>query len=105
MIVSGGCLTIRRSRAGIARLFFCHFEVRGPGSLRRIFAGADGFSRQSDRAVVAVQYAKLGLTVRPANVDHLESTTVSTAIFSTAAWLSGAACNFAPPHSAIVLVR
>jgi phage terminase large subunit len=39
--------------------------------LRRFVAGADVFSRQSDGTTVAAQYAKQGITLRPANTDRL----------------------------------
>ena len=40
--------------------------------LRRFVAGADVFSRQSDGSTVAAQYARLGITLRPANMDRVE---------------------------------
>ena len=39
--------------------------------LRRLVAGADVFSRQSDGTTVAGQYSKLGITLRPANMDRV----------------------------------
>jgi phage terminase large subunit len=39
--------------------------------LKRFVAGADVFSRQSDGTTVAAQYAKQGITLRPANTDRL----------------------------------
>ncbi|HMP83662.1 MAG TPA: terminase family protein [Verrucomicrobiota bacterium] len=39
--------------------------------LKRFVAGADVFSRQSDGTTVAAQYAKHGITLRPANTDRL----------------------------------
>jgi hypothetical protein len=39
--------------------------------LKRFVAGADVFSRQSDGTTVAAQYAKLGITLRPANTDRI----------------------------------
>jgi hypothetical protein len=39
--------------------------------LKRFVAGADVFSRQSDGSTVAAQYAKLGITLRPANTDRV----------------------------------
>jgi phage terminase large subunit len=42
-----------------------------PARLRRFVAGADVFSKQSDGSTVAGQYAKLGLTLRPANMDRV----------------------------------
>ncbi len=39
--------------------------------LRRFVAGADVFSRQSDGTTVAAQYARLGLNLRPANMDRV----------------------------------
>jgi phage terminase large subunit len=39
--------------------------------LRRFVAGADVFSKQSDGSTVAAQYAKLGITLRPANMDRV----------------------------------
>ena len=41
------------------------------GDLRRFVAGADVFSRQSDGSTVASQYAKLGITLKPANMDRV----------------------------------
>jgi hypothetical protein len=39
--------------------------------LRRVVAGTDVFSRQSDGTTVAAQYAKAGLALRPANMDRI----------------------------------
>lgn len=39
--------------------------------LRRFLAGADVFSRQSDGTTIAAQYAKRGITLRPANTDRV----------------------------------
>jgi phage terminase large subunit len=39
--------------------------------LKRFVAGADVFSRQSDGSTVASQYAKLGLTLKPANMERM----------------------------------
>ena len=39
--------------------------------LKRFVAGADVFSRQSDGTTIAAQYAKLGITLRPANTDRV----------------------------------
>ncbi len=39
--------------------------------LRRLVAGADVFSKQSDGSTVASQYARLGLTLRPANMERV----------------------------------
>jgi hypothetical protein len=39
--------------------------------LKRFVAGADVFSKQSDGSTVASQYAKLGITLRPANTDRI----------------------------------
>lgn len=39
--------------------------------LKRFVAGADVFSRQSDGTTVAAQYAKMGITLRPANTDRI----------------------------------
>jgi phage terminase large subunit len=41
------------------------------GNLKRFVAGADVFSRQSDGTTVAAQYARLGITLRPANMDRV----------------------------------
>ncbi len=41
------------------------------GDLKRFVAGTDVFSRQSDGTTVAAQYAKYGITLRPANTDRL----------------------------------
>jgi phage terminase large subunit len=42
-----------------------------PMRLRRFVAGADVFSRQSDGSTVASQYGKLGITLRPANMERV----------------------------------
>jgi hypothetical protein len=39
--------------------------------LARIVAGADVFSRQSDGTTIAAQYAREGITLRPANMDRV----------------------------------
>ena len=39
--------------------------------LKRFVAGADVFSRQSDGTTIAQQYAKHGITLRPANMDRV----------------------------------
>ena len=39
--------------------------------LKRIVAGADVFSRQSDGTTIAAQYAKLGISLRVANTDRV----------------------------------
>lgn len=39
--------------------------------LKRFVAGADVFSRQSDGTTIAAQYAKQGITLRPANIDRV----------------------------------
>ena len=39
--------------------------------LKRLVAGADVFSKQSDGSTVAAQYAKLGITLRVANTDRI----------------------------------
>lgn len=41
------------------------------GDLKRFVAGADVFSRQSDGTTIAAQYAKQGITLRPANTDRV----------------------------------
>lgn len=41
------------------------------GDLKRFVAGADVFSRQSDGTTIAAQYAKHGITLRPANTDRV----------------------------------
>jgi hypothetical protein len=41
------------------------------GDLKRFVAGADVFSRQSDGSTVASQYGKLGITLRPANMERV----------------------------------
>jgi len=41
------------------------------GDLKRFVAGADVFSRQSDGATIAAQYARHGITLRPANTDRV----------------------------------
>ena len=39
--------------------------------VKRVVAGTDVFSRQSDGTTVAAQYGRLGLTLRPANTDRV----------------------------------
>jgi len=39
--------------------------------LKRFVAGADVFSRQSDGTTIAQQYARQGITLRPANTDRV----------------------------------
>ena len=39
--------------------------------LRRFVAGADVFSRQSDGTTIAQQYAREGISLRPANMDRI----------------------------------
>jgi phage terminase large subunit len=46
-------------------------RVEGGAALRRFVAGADVFSKQSDGSTVAGQYARLGITLRPANMDRV----------------------------------
>ena len=41
------------------------------GDLRRFVAGTDVFSRQSDGTTIAAQYAREGITLRPANMDRV----------------------------------
>jgi hypothetical protein len=41
------------------------------GDLRRILAGTDVFSRQSDGTTIAGQYAREGITLKPANMDRV----------------------------------
>ena len=41
------------------------------GDLKRVVAGADVFSRQSDGTTIAAQYAKLGISLRVANTDRV----------------------------------
>ena len=41
------------------------------GDLRRIVAGTDVFSRQSDGTTIAAQYAREGITLKPANMDRV----------------------------------
>ncbi len=41
------------------------------GDLRRIVAGADVFSRQSDGTTIAAQYAREGINLKPANMDRV----------------------------------
>jgi phage terminase large subunit len=41
------------------------------GDLRRIVAGTDVFSRQSDGTTIAGQYAREGMTLKPANMDRV----------------------------------
>jgi len=39
--------------------------------IRRFVAGTDVFSRQSDGTTIAAQYARAGLTLKPANMDRI----------------------------------
>jgi hypothetical protein len=41
------------------------------GDLRRTVAGTDVFSRQSDGTTIAAQYAREGVTLKPANMDRV----------------------------------
>jgi hypothetical protein len=41
------------------------------GDLRRIVAGTDVFSRQSDGTTIAAQYAREGIPLKPANMDRV----------------------------------
>jgi len=41
------------------------------GDLRRFVAGAAVFSRQSDGTTIAGQYAREGITLRPASIDRV----------------------------------
>jgi hypothetical protein len=41
------------------------------GDLRRFVAGADVFSRQSDGTTIAGQYAREGITLRPASMERI----------------------------------
>ena len=41
------------------------------GDLRRIVAGTDVFSRQSDGTTIAGQYAREGITLKPASMDRV----------------------------------
>ncbi|HOC55682.1 MAG TPA: terminase family protein [Verrucomicrobiota bacterium] len=41
------------------------------GDLRRIVAGTDVFSRQSDGTTIAAQYAREGITLKPASMDRV----------------------------------
>ena len=41
------------------------------GDLRRIVAGTDVFSRQSDGTTIAAQYARAGITLKPTNMDRV----------------------------------
>jgi phage terminase large subunit len=54
---------VRRHRIGDRPL-----EV---GDLRWIVAGTDVFSRQSDGTTIAAQYARHGITLKPANMDRV----------------------------------
>ena len=49
-----------------------HSPLHAPCSrLSAFFAGTDVFSRQSDGSTVASQYARLGIKLRPANMDRV----------------------------------
>jgi hypothetical protein len=41
------------------------------GDLRRIVAGTDVFSRQSDGTTIAAQYAREGISLKPANMGRV----------------------------------
>jgi hypothetical protein len=41
------------------------------GHLRRFVAGTDVFSRQSDGTTIAAQYAREGISLKPANMDRI----------------------------------
>ena len=47
------------------------FRPLALSDLRRFVAGTDVFSRQSDGSTVAAQYARLGINLRPANMDRV----------------------------------
>jgi hypothetical protein len=59
----------QRHSAGIKAMLARH--GLGLEQLRRIVAGADVFSRQSDGTTIAAQYAREGITLRPANMDRV----------------------------------
>jgi phage terminase large subunit len=46
-------------------------KAEGSQELRRFVAGADVLSKQSDGSTVASQYARLGFTLRPANMERV----------------------------------
>jgi len=64
----------QRHAPGIAAMLARH-SISGRrleiGDLKRFVAGADVFSRQSDGSTVASQYGKLGITLRPANMERV----------------------------------
>src|SRR3954453_7554654 len=60
--VEGVRAMLARHRIGNRRL-----EI---SDLKRFVAGADVFSRQSDGTTVAAQYAKLGISLKPASMDR-----------------------------------
>ena len=49
----------------------CRKRPLAMSDLKRFVAGADVFSRQSDGSTVASQYAKLGITLKPASMDRV----------------------------------
>jgi len=57
-------------RAMLARHRFGE-RVLELGDLKRFVAGADVFSRQSDGTTIAAQYAREGITLRPASMDRV----------------------------------
>ncbi|HNW08490.1 MAG TPA: hypothetical protein PKZ55_08375 [Verrucomicrobiota bacterium] len=59
----------QRHASGIKAMLARH--GLGLEQLRRIVAGADVFSRQSDGMTIAGQYAREGITLRPANMDRV----------------------------------
>ena len=62
------CLPQRHNNAVLAMLTRHNLVV---ADLKRIVAGSDVFSRQSDGTTVAGQYANLGLRLQPANMDRV----------------------------------
>jgi hypothetical protein len=64
----------QRHAAGVRAMVGRHRmgdRALGLGDLRRIVAGADVFSRQSDGATIAAQYAREGINLKPANMDRV----------------------------------
>lgn len=58
-----------RHAAGVKAMLARHGLT--PDRLRRVVAGADVFSKQSDGSTVASQYARLGIKLTPANMERV----------------------------------
>ncbi len=63
--VESGWVNVERAEAGRKT------RALEMGDLRRIVAGADVFSRQSDGTTIAAQYAREGINLKPANMERV----------------------------------